>query len=380
MEKGEIRFHGPTAELLDRPDVLRSVFLEGAGAAVDARGATAHGRPRVSIDERRPQRRSRRATVLETVELTRSFGGIRAVDDVDLRVQPGEILGLIGPNGAGKTTLFDLVTGFTAGRRRSVILDGHDITGWRRSNGPARGLGRSFQDARLFPSLTVAETMAVALERDDRGPQRARGDALPPQRPRLRGEGPAPGRRADRAARARRVPVTSSSGNCRPGRAASSTSPASSPTRPRSCCSTSRRAASPSARPRRSPRCSRASATSSAPRARDRARHAAGLRHRRPHRRARSGSRDRRRDRRPCAASPRGRGVVPRNQRGRHRPIGGTAQLTTSDHTRIRPPRGNDMTDGDEADFSRQLRRWGPLGAIARDRHHRGGRALRLRR
>ena len=104
--------------------------------------------------------------ILETIELTRSFGGIRAVDDVDLRVQPGEILGLIGPNGAGKTTFFDLVTGFTPADSGQVILDGHDISGMAPFQRARRGLGRSFQDARLFPSLTVAEAMAVALEQE----------------------------------------------------------------------------------------------------------------------------------------------------------------------------------------------------------------------
>ncbi len=170
MEKGEIRFHGPTAELLDRPDVLRSVFLEGAGAAVETRAGTrppptdltttthAPAATTVSVDHDPAD------VVLETVELTRSFGGIVAVDQVNLSVAPGEILGLIGPNGAGKTTLFDLIAGFTNPDSGRVLLDGRDITN-ASPHGRARvGLGRSFQDARLFPSLTVEEAMAVALE------------------------------------------------------------------------------------------------------------------------------------------------------------------------------------------------------------------------
>ena len=162
MEKGEIRFHGPTAELLDRPDVLRSVFLEGAGAAVGAGTAAprpAVARPAATFDADAPP-------ILETVELTRSFGGIRAVDDVDLRVRPGEIVGLIGPNGAGKTTFFDMVSGFTRADSGQVILDGRDITALPPYRRARLGLGRSFQDARLFPSLTVAEAMAVALEQE----------------------------------------------------------------------------------------------------------------------------------------------------------------------------------------------------------------------
>jgi branched-chain amino acid transport system ATP-binding protein len=103
--------------------------------------------------------------LLELIEVTKRFGGIQAVDEVSLELHQGEILGLIGPNGAGKTTLFDLVSGFLVPDGGRVILQGEDVT----SSSPERrswaGLGRSFQDARLFPSLTVAECIAVALER-----------------------------------------------------------------------------------------------------------------------------------------------------------------------------------------------------------------------
>ncbi|MEQ8839358.1 MAG: MFS transporter [Acidimicrobiales bacterium] len=175
MEKGEIRFHGPTAELLDRPDVLRSVFLEGAGAAVDpaAHAALSKVRPAKVVQPEVERAEVERATfdadeppILETVDLMKRFGGIRAVDDVVLRVRPGEIIGLIGPNGAGKTTLFDVVSGFTPADGGRVFLDGRDITGLAPFQRARLGLGRSFQDARLFPSLTVAEAMAVALEQE----------------------------------------------------------------------------------------------------------------------------------------------------------------------------------------------------------------------
>jgi ABC-type branched-subunit amino acid transport system ATPase component len=84
---------------------------------------------------------------------------------VSLAVAPGEILGIIGPNGAGKTTLFDLISGFTRADSGRVLLGGADIS-HRRADGRARrGLGRSFQDARLFPALTVEDTIKVALER-----------------------------------------------------------------------------------------------------------------------------------------------------------------------------------------------------------------------
>jgi ABC-type branched-subunit amino acid transport system ATPase component len=166
MEKGEIRFHGPTADLLDRPDVLRSVFLEGAATHLSANGDgdDAVTAPVSSGEEERPVDTTQ-APAIELVDLSVRFGGIRAVDNVSLSVVPGEILGIIGPNGAGKTTLFDLISGFTAADSGRVVLGDRDITR-RGPDGRARqGLGRSFQDARLFPALTVEETIKVALER-----------------------------------------------------------------------------------------------------------------------------------------------------------------------------------------------------------------------
>ncbi len=161
MEKGEIRFHGPTADLLARPEILRSVFLEGASRGFSGNGATAA----TSAPAGAVLGASAGPPVLETVELTRSFGGIRAVDGVSLTVGPSEILGIIGPNGAGKTTLFDLISGYTRTDGGTVRLAGRDVT----RRGPAArasaGLGRSFQDARLFPSLSVAEAIAVSCER-----------------------------------------------------------------------------------------------------------------------------------------------------------------------------------------------------------------------
>ena len=102
---------------------------------------------------------------LELRDLSVRFGGIRAVDGVSFAVEPGEIVGIIGPNGAGKTTLFDLISGFTRSDQGRVVLGGVDLTGHSPDARARLGLGRSFQDARLFPSLTVEETIAVSLER-----------------------------------------------------------------------------------------------------------------------------------------------------------------------------------------------------------------------
>jgi branched-chain amino acid transport system ATP-binding protein len=158
MEKGEIRFEGPTSELLERPDLLRSVFLRAAAEEVEADEGelAAHS----AVRDGPP--------VLEVRDVTRRFGGVRALDGVSLDVRPGEILGFIGPNGAGKTTLFDVISGYTPADAGSIrlragdaLVDLHDAPTHVRS---WRGLGRSFQDGRLFPGLTVHEAIAVALE------------------------------------------------------------------------------------------------------------------------------------------------------------------------------------------------------------------------
>jgi ABC-type branched-subunit amino acid transport system ATPase component/predicted MFS family arabinose efflux permease len=158
MEKGEIRFNGPTAELLERPDVLRSVFLEGAGAAV--------GTPSVRAKRATPRRRMPGGdAILEVRGIGKRYGGIAAVSDVSFTLGRGEILGIIGPNGAGKTTLFDLLSGFVPPDSGAVILDGLDVTALPADARARLGMGRSFQDARLFPSLSVRDTIALALER-----------------------------------------------------------------------------------------------------------------------------------------------------------------------------------------------------------------------
>ena len=156
MEKGEVRFSGPTSELTGRPDLLRSVFIprtfRADGAQADrseARLAQIHDAP----------------PVLECRGLVKRFGGIHAVDGVDLTLRQGEILGLIGQNGAGKTTLFDCISGFLATDAGTVTLRGRDVSRWAPHERARGGLGRSFQEALLYPSLTTWETIAVAFER-----------------------------------------------------------------------------------------------------------------------------------------------------------------------------------------------------------------------
>ncbi len=177
MEKGQVRFEGPTQDLLERPDLLRSVFLAGDTAGNgdhtagngDGRADTADpDRPVVPIDLRELPPSAPAGgdgPVLVVEDLTKRFGGVEALSHVDLRVEPGEIVGLIGQNGAGKTTLLDCISGFHRSDHGRILLRGTDVTEWAPFERARGRLGRTFQEARLFPSLTVLETLAVACER-----------------------------------------------------------------------------------------------------------------------------------------------------------------------------------------------------------------------
>ena len=106
--------------------------------------------------------------LLETHGMTVTFGGLRAVDDVDLRVEEGQLVGLIGPNGAGKTTFIDGITGFvpTTGTDR---LRRHGDRSLAAHNVPRLGLGRTWQSLELFDDLTIEENLQVAAERQSVG-------------------------------------------------------------------------------------------------------------------------------------------------------------------------------------------------------------------
>ncbi|MHB8464550.1 MAG: ATP-binding cassette domain-containing protein [Acidimicrobiales bacterium] len=151
LERGRVRFEGAANDLLERPDILRSVFIGGDVLTT----------PR--LDTAAPIAADRGVT-LACTGIIKRYGAVRAVDGVDLTIAPGRVVGLIGHNGAGKTTLFDILSGFVVPDAGRVLLDGVDITGLAPHRRAVRGLGRSFQEARLFPSLTVAETLGVALD------------------------------------------------------------------------------------------------------------------------------------------------------------------------------------------------------------------------
>ena len=98
---------------------------------------------------------------LETKALTKNFGGLAAVFQLEMSVRQGEIVGLIGPNGAGKTTVFDLITGFLRPSAGRVLFDGKDISGKKPHLIAKMGIGRTFQLAYLFPEFTVFENIVT---------------------------------------------------------------------------------------------------------------------------------------------------------------------------------------------------------------------------
>jgi neutral amino acid transport system ATP-binding protein len=104
-------------------------------------------------------------TVLATHGLSKSFGGVVAVDGVTLEVREGLVNGLIGPNGSGKTTFYNLVTGMIRPDAGRVTVDGRDTTGWAPHRIAHAGIGRTFQLCRIFPRLSVLDNMLVALRR-----------------------------------------------------------------------------------------------------------------------------------------------------------------------------------------------------------------------
>jgi len=99
--------------------------------------------------------------LLEVRGLVRRFGGLTAVNAVDLQVGEGELLSVIGPNGAGKTTLFNLVTGLDKPDAGQVRFDGHDITGLPAQQLAQRGLARTFQHGRVFANLSVLDNVLI---------------------------------------------------------------------------------------------------------------------------------------------------------------------------------------------------------------------------
>ena len=101
--------------------------------------------------------------LLEVKHLGISFGGLRAVDDLNMSIEQGSLVGLIGPNGAGKTTAFNLLTGVYAPSEGTIVLDGENLVGKAPTEICKSGIARTFQNIRLFSQMTVLDNVKVAL-------------------------------------------------------------------------------------------------------------------------------------------------------------------------------------------------------------------------
>ena len=112
------------------------------------------------MDERTP--------VLETRKLGISFGGLKAVNDFNIKIYPGELVGLFGPNGAGKTTVFNLLTGVYVPTEGTVILNGQPLNGKKTYQFVEAGVARTFQNIRLFRQMTVIDNVKAAFTKDIR--------------------------------------------------------------------------------------------------------------------------------------------------------------------------------------------------------------------
>src|SRR6185503_15721933 len=99
------------------------------------------------------------APLLEAHQVTKTFGGLVAVNKVDFVIEKGMIAGLIGPNGAGKTTFFNNITGVYAPTRGSLLFDGHNLVGVKPHDITALGIARTFQNIRLFANMTALENV-----------------------------------------------------------------------------------------------------------------------------------------------------------------------------------------------------------------------------
>src|SRR5687768_10917666 len=122
-------------------------FLQAMDASVNAEQRINGGQP-----------------VLELKGLSKSFGGLHAVRDVNLKIMPGDRKAIIGPNGAGKTTLFNLITGVYPSTSGHVLLFGQDVTSWPSHRRTALGMARTFQITSLFPRLTVLDNVLLAIK------------------------------------------------------------------------------------------------------------------------------------------------------------------------------------------------------------------------
>mgnify|MGYP001167108289 CR=1 FL=1 len=109
---------------------------------------------------------SEKAVILKTEKLGMAFGGLKAVNDFNIEIREGELVGLIGPNGSGKTTVFNMLTGLYIPVEGEIYLMGKRITGMKTHKIIAQGIARTFQNIRLFGDMTVLENVKISFTKD----------------------------------------------------------------------------------------------------------------------------------------------------------------------------------------------------------------------
>ena len=171
-------------ERADRKMAAREAAAADGSSTVEEAAAAPESvpdrrRPRTLVTGRSAAAAAASGPALQTQEVSVRFGGNTAVDHVSVHVDRGELVGLIGTNGAGKSTLLNAISGFVPAQGRVFVL-GTDVTARRAPARHARGLGRGFQGARIYPGLTVRESLMVALEARSRSNLLASMTGLPP--------------------------------------------------------------------------------------------------------------------------------------------------------------------------------------------------------
>ncbi|MFH0296292.1 branched-chain amino acid ABC transporter ATP-binding protein/permease [Bradyrhizobium sp. 31Argb] len=159
-------------------DLLRKRLAPKAAATLDDSQA-----PATTVTASRParQRAANGEVVLEVRNLSRSFGGLKAVQDVSFKLHKNEILGIIGPNGAGKTTLFNLLNGFLRPNQGEVLIDGRNMSGERPHTICEAGIGRTFQVMRPFLRMSILDNVVVGAyvrARTDEEARKLAADAI----------------------------------------------------------------------------------------------------------------------------------------------------------------------------------------------------------
>jgi branched-chain amino acid transport system permease protein len=123
--------------------------------------------PAAASEGRSEGTRVGQGTVLEVRDISKRFGGLRAVDGLSLSIPAGRVTGIIGPNGAGKTTLFNMITGYLRTDQGSILYNGRELTKLHPFQIARLGISRSFQDLRVFSRLTVLENVVLAIQPSD---------------------------------------------------------------------------------------------------------------------------------------------------------------------------------------------------------------------